>query len=360
MNKWGDILTEIFDFGKIDNESKVYLLKITNKSGAFVTITNYGCTIVSICVPDKNGVLTDVCLGYDTLEEYRENDGYLGMFVGRCANRIANGVFSLNGVTYKLAANNGVNHLHGGVNGFSSKVYDFEIKENTVKFTAVSRDGEEGYPGEMKITVEYTFTDDNQLIFNSRAVSSKDTIVNFTNHTYFDLNGQGSGKALEQKVQIFADGITEINENLIPTGKILPVKENKAFDFTEPKALKQDINMDDRQLKIANGYDHNFVLSGYYEKPYQIVALQKAARLIGEETSIVMDMYTTQPGMQMYTANFLTERKGKEGKIYRENDGVALETQNFPDAINHSDFPSPILKKGKMYGKMTVYKFSVI
>lgn len=353
-------MTEILNFGKIDNGKDVFLLKITNKSGAFVTITNYGCTIVSIFVPDKNGALTDVCLGYETLDEYVENDGYLGMFVGRCANRIAKGIFSLNGVTYKLQTNNGPNHLHGGVKGFSSKIFDFDIKGNTVKFTAASDDGEEGYPGKMTIDVEYSFTDENELILNYRAVSSKDTIINFTNHAYFDLNGQGSGKALEQKAQIFADGITEINENLIPTGKIISVKENKAFNFTEPKSLKQDINLDDSQLKIARGYDHNFVLSENYENSYGIYGLKKAAYFMGEETSIGMEVYTTQPGMQMYTANFLTERNGKQGKIYRENDGVALETQNFPDAVNHSNFPSPVLKAGDIYSQTTIYKFSIV
>lgn len=360
MNKWGDILTEILDFGKIDNETEIYLLKITNKSGAFVTISNYGCTVVSICVPDKNGVLTDVCLGYETLEEYMANDGYFGMFVGRCANRIDRGIFSLNGITYRLKTNNGLNHLHGGEKGFSSKVFDFEIKGNTVKFTAVSEDGDEGYPGKMTAEAEYSFTDKNELVMSFRAVSSEDTIVNFTNHAYFDLNGQGSGKALEQKVQIFAEGITEINENLIPTGKIISVKENKAFDFTEPKALEQDIDMDDRQLRTAGGYDHNFVISESYDSDYGIYGLKKAVRIFGGETSIAMEVYTTQPGMQMYTGNFITERKGKHGKKYGKNAGVALETQNFPDAVNHVNFPSPVLRKGGIYSQTTIYKFSVV
>lgn len=353
-------MTEILNFGKIDNNKDVFLLKITNKSGAFVTITNYGCTIVSICVPDKNAALTDVCLGYETLGEYIDNDGYLGMFVGRCANRIANGVFSLNGVTYKLDTNNGPNHLHGGVNGFSSKVFDFDVKGNTVKFTAQSEDGEEGYPGKMTVEVTYSFTDNNELVLNYKAVSSKDTIVNLTNHAYFDLNGQGSGLAMEQKAQIFAQGFTEINENLIPTGNMVVPKKNSPFDFSQPKALKQDIEAEDIQLKIAKGYDHNFVISENYENDYGIYGLKKAARLLGEETSIAMEVFTTQPGMQMYTGNFITDRKGKGGKRYSENSGVALETQNFPDAVNHSNFPSPVLKEGEIYDQTTIYRFSVI
>lgn len=352
-------MIEIFSFGKIEYNKQVSLIKITNKTGAFVMLYNYGCTIISIYVPDSQGNLTDVCLGYESLEEYRTQDGYVGMLVGRCANRIAKGAFSLNGVSYQLKTNNCLNHLHGGIEGFNSKVYDFEIKGNTVRFTAFSEDGEECYPGKLKIEAEYSFTDSNELILNYRAVSSKDTIVNLTNHAYFDLNGQGSGAAMEQKAMIFSGGITEIDKNLIPTGNIIPIKKNSPFDFSELKALKQDIGAEDEQLKIAGGYDHNFVISENYETGYGIYGLKKAARLVGENTSIAMEVYTTQPGMQMYTANFLTERKGKNGKTYRENSGVALETQNFPDAVNHENFPSPVLRAGDIYSQTTIYKFSV-
>lgn len=350
-------MTEIFKFGKDKSGADVFLLKITNRSGAYVTVSNYGCTIVSLWVPDKNGVLTDVCLGYETLEEYMKNDGYLGMVVGRCANRIAKGRFSLNGADYSLCTNNGPNHLHGGVKGFSSKTFDFEVKGSSVKFTAVSEDGEEGYPGRLVVEIRYSFTDDNRLVLDYRASSSRDTIVNLTNHAYFDLNGQGSGLAMEQKAVIFADGITEIDENLIPTGKMISPEKDSPFDFSQPKALKRDIGADDPQLKLAKGYDHNFVISEDYTGDYGVYGLKKAACLVGEKTSIAMEVFTTQPGMQMYTANFLTDRKGKMGKRYSENSGVALETQNFPDAVNHENFPSPVLKKGEIYSQTTMYRF---
>lgn len=356
--EWGEILTEVLKFGRL-NGKEVFLIKITNSSGAFVTISNYGCTITSICVPDKNGKLTDVCLGYETLDEYVENDGYLGMFVGRCANRIAGGRFSLNGTEYCLKTNNGANHLHGGEKGFSSKVFDFSIKGNTVKFTAVSEDGEEGYPGRMTLEVSYSFTNANELVLDYRAVSSKDTIINLTNHAYFDLNGQGSGFAMEQKAMIFSEGITEINENLIPTGNIIQPEKDSPFDFSRIKPLGKDIGADDSQLITANGYDHNFVISEDYSTDYGIYGLKKAAYLVGGITSIAMEVLTTQLGMQMYTANFLSERKGKNGRRYSENSGVALETQNFPDAVNHKNFPSPVLKEGEIYSQTTIYKFSI-
>ena len=353
-------MTEIYDFGKTCKGEKTCLFQITNMQGAFATVTNYGCTLVSLFVPDKNDALTDVCLGYETLQEYEKSDGYLGMLVGRCANRIAKGKFSLNGKNYTLAVNNGVNHLHGGINGFSSKVFGFEVKGNTIKFTAVSDDGEKGYPGKITLTACYSFTDENELILKYNAVSSEDTIINITNHTYFDLNGQGSGHAMEQKAMIFSRGITEIDENLIPTGKIISPEKNSPFDFSNLKPLCRDLNADNPQLKIAGGYDHNFVLNGDYDSSYGIFGLRKAAYLVGDDTSIAMEVYTTQPGMQMYTANFLTDRKGVIRKRNTKNAGVALETQNFPDAINHKEFPSPVLKQGEIYSHTTIYKFLTV
>lgn len=336
---------------------EVSLYKLTNSLGAYITVLDYGCTITSVVVPDKNGRLTDVALGYETLDEYVKNDGYLGMLVGRCANRIAKGRFTLDGREYSLAVNNGPNHLHGGINGFSGKVFDCSALGNTLRFSAFSPDGEENYPGSLTLIAEYSFTDDCELILNYKAVTDKRTIVNITNHSYFDLNGQGSGRAMEQSVRIFADALTEIDDTSIPTGVLRPLKKGDPFDFSEPKELGRDINAEDIQLKMGTGYDHNFVLSDNFTGEYGIYGLKYAAQVTGRETGIVMDIFTTMPGMQMYTANFLDNRNGKNGKTYDLRCGAAFETQNFPDAVNHPDFPSPVLEPLQIYDNTTIYRF---
>lgn len=353
-------MTEVEKFGTLENGQAVFCYKITNKNGAYIRVLNYGCTIVSVCVPDRNGRLTDVALGYESLDEYVSLDGYLGMLVGRCANRIAEGRFILNGKQYQLAVNNGPNHLHGGIHGFSSRIFDCKCGENTLEFTLVSEDGDENYPGKLTLTALYRFTDDNEIVLNYRAESTADTVVNITNHSYFDLNGQGSSKAMEQRVKLYSGAFADINENMIPMGELRKIEKGSPFDFSEFKALGKDINADDEQLVLANGYDHSFSLDGECVDKYGVSGIKPAAELLSDGTGIKMEIFTTQPAVQMYTANFLTPREGKNGAVYAQRSAVAFETQNFPDAVNQSNFPSPVLRASEIYDHTTVYRFSNI
>ncbi len=354
------MLIEVKNFGMLSDGGEALLYKIGNSTGAYITVTNYGATVVSVCVPDKNGRLTDVCLGYETLREYVGDGGYLGKLVGRCANRIAGGRFRLNGKEYSLPVNNAPNHLHGGVNNFSAKLFDCEYSGNTLRFTLFSADGEEGYPGNLRLVAEYSFTENNEIVLNYKAVCDADTVVNITNHSYFDLNGQGSGKAMEQKIRLYADAVVEANDNMIPTGKLRALAKGDPFDFSEFKRLSDDIQADDEQLKIGGGYDHCFVLSGNFTSQYGIYNLKHAADAVGEDTGIKMEIFTTKPGMQIYTANFLGDKKGKDGARYADRSGVAFETQYYPDAVNHSEFPSPVLKPLDIYSHTTIYRFTTV
>ena len=340
---------QVREFGKTADGRTVSLYRMTNASGAYVEVLDYGCTLHSICVPDNKGTLTDVCLGYDTVAEYEANDGYLGAFIGRHANRIREGKFTLNGVDYTLAVNNGPNHLHGGLKGFDKVVWATSVASDRLLFTHTSPDGDEGYPGTLILSLVYSFDDDNTLTLAYDAVCDADTVVNFTNHCYFNLNGQGSGTATDLLLQIHADEFTENDENCLPTGQVLSV-EGTPFDFREPKAIGRDIEADDQNLKNGKGYDHNFVLRGE--------GLREVCVLSSEKTGIVCTTRTTQPGIQIYTGNFLTERKGKGGTAYNFRDAVCLETQHFPDAVHHEGFPSAVLKKGETYHQVTKYTFT--
>ncbi|MBR5288836.1 MAG: galactose mutarotase [Clostridia bacterium] len=319
----------------------------TLKNGAVsAVILDYGCTIQSLIVPDKNGKPVDVVLGYDTVKGYEDGDGYLGAAIGRVGNRIAKGKFTLNGKDYTLAVNNGPNHLHGGLVGFDSVIWDAKVSEDALAFTRLSPDGEEGYPGNLLVTITYRLLD-NALEITYDAKTDAPTLINLTNHSYFNLNGGGS--VLDHVLQVNADRFCEGDPDCLPTGKLLAVA-GTPFDFNEPKKIGRDIGMDDIQLKNGGGYDHNFCLSDPAE-------IKKAAVLASEETGIEMTTTTTLPGMQVYSANFLTEREGKGGVSIGYRYALCLETQRYPDAIHNPDFPCVVLTPEKDYHEVTTYTF---
>lgn len=338
-------------FGITSKGQDVHLYKLTNSGGSYVNILDLGCTVQSIFVPDRDGKLRDVALGYDNVAQYEANSAYLGAVVGRHANRIKDGRFVLNGKEYKLAVNNGPNHLHGGVEGFNLKVFDCAgYDDKLITFRYLSPDGEEGYPGNLDVTVTYQFTDDNSLIMKNYAATDADTVVNLTNHLYFNLSGEGNGTILDHNLKLYASRYTENDENCLPTGVIAGV-DGTPFDFRKAKPIGRDINQQNQQLANGHGYDHNFVLDGDGYKP--------VADLLSAESGVGLFAYTTMPGVQIYTANFLDERRGKTG-IYKENYGVCIETQYFPNAMEHPHFPSPVLCKGEVYDHTTMYQFTAV
>lgn len=338
-------------FGTTRNGTPVHRFRMENANGASVTVMNYGCTITSILVPDRDGALTDVCLGYSTLAEYEQNNGYLGAVVGRHANRIEKGLFTLNGQEYHLAVNDGPNHLHGGLCGFDKRVWDASVSDNSVTFHRRSPDGEEGYPGNLEVYVTYTFTDDNRLRLQYRAETDADTVVNLTNHCYFNLSGEGNGTIRDHILQIPAVSFTENDADCLPTGRILAV-EGSPFDFRSPKEIGLEIGADCPQIKNGKGYDHNFVLNGGTGK-------KTAAVLASPRTGIEMTVTTNMPGVQFYSGNVLDGPIGKSGVPYEPNMGLCLETQYFPNAMQHPQFPSPVLKRGDMYVHDTEFSFGI-
>lgn len=337
------ILMEPFGTTKKGEAVERYILQ--NKRGTRVSVLNFGGIVQSILTADKNGAMRDVVLGYDTLGQYEDDrDTYVGALVGRVANRIACGRFTLEGKEYALAVNNGPNHLHGGVEGFDRKVCRAAVSNDALLLYFVSPDGEEGYPGTLRCCVQYRLDEDDALHIRYRAEADAPTPVNLTNHSYFNLGGE----AMAHTLQIFSDAITENDETSIPTGKVLPVA-GTAFDFTEPKPIGSDIGAEDEQLRRGNGYDHNFILRGE--------GMREAAVLRSAESGITMTVETDCPAMQVYTANFFGDRVGKGGTPYRNCCAVALETQSFPDALNHENFPSSVLCPGEVYESETVYRF---
>ena len=341
-------------FGEI-NGKKVELISMTNKEGNTIKLTNYGATLVWLEVPDRDGNKENITFGYETLEAYLNGDPYFGSVVGRYANRIAMGKFILDDVEYNLAINNPPNTLHGGPGGWHSVVWDIEIiekegEEPSVKFTYTSPDMEEGYPGEVKAEAIYSWTDDNELVIEYKCSTDKNTVLNVTNHAYFNLHGAGNGDILDHELMISASMFTPVDENLIPTGELRPV-EGTPFDFTEPKVIGDRIEQDYDQLRLGLGYDHNFILDNKSE-PDAMVYEPGSGRLI--------EMTTDQPGVQFYCGNFLNgQEKGHGGKIYEYRSGLCLETQHFPDSPNQPDFPSTVLEPGKPFTSKTVYHFSV-
>ncbi len=344
-------------FGKTPDGHEADLYILGNKNGMEVAITNYGATIVRMIVPDRHGKFEDVALGFDSLEGYTVNKPYFGATIGRYANRIAHGKFTLDGHVYTLPKNNGDNTLHGGTVGFNKGLWKAEDVSTpaaaAVQMSYVSKDGDQGFPGNMSVDVRFTLSDDNSLKIEYAATSDKDTVVNLTNHSYFNLAGQGHGTILGQEMTLHASRFTPVNANLIPTGQILSVK-GTPLDFTKATAIGARINADYEQLKLAHGYDHNFVLDG---NPMRKAVL--AARAYDPGSGRVLEVWTNQPGIQFYSGNFLDGTvAGKGGVKYPFRSGFALETQHFPDSPNQPKFPSTELKAGRWFRSTTTYKFS--
>jgi aldose 1-epimerase len=340
-------------FGKTEDGQPVDLYLLTNKNGMEAAITNYGGTVVSLKVADRNGKFEDVVLGYDNLDGYATGKAYIGATVGRYANRIAHATFTLDGTTYTLAKNDGDNHLHGGFNKRVWTAKDVSsIAGQALELTYLSKDGEEGFPGNLPVKVVYTLTDQNELKIDYSATTDKDTVLNLTNHAYFNLAGQGNGDILQQQVMIKADRFTPIDATSIPTGELRSVK-GTPFDFTNSTAIGARIDQDDQQLKLGRGYDHNFVLNGDTMR-----ALFLAAQAYDPHSGRVLEVFTTEPGIQLYTGNFLDGIHGKDGKVYNRRYAFCLETQHFADSPNRPNFPSTELKPGQHFQSTTVYKFS--
>lgn len=321
-----------------------------------VDIINFGGIIVSISVPDRNGKVSDVALGYRDIEKYIHNDGYIGALIGRHGNRIEDARFELNGKVYELAQNDGKNHLHGGNVGFHNVVWKAEtaVEKGAEKLvlTRTSPDGEENYPGNLDVKVEYSLSEENELKIDYSAVSDKDTVVNLTNHAYFNLAGHGAGDVLEHRIYINADRFTPVNNECIPTGEIRSVK-GTVMDFTKMKGIGEGINSGDEQIANGQGYDHNWVLNT--DGNINEVAVE----LYEPESGRLMQVFTTKPGVQFYSGNFLTEKLiGKDNTTYGKRAGLCLETQYFPNAMKHKHFPSPVLKANEKYHHTTIYKFS--
>jgi aldose 1-epimerase len=339
-------------FGKLPDGMEVEQYVLANRGGMKAKIITYGAILTELDAPDRAGTMGDVVLGFDNLDGYLKGHPFFGATVGRVANRIAKGKFTLGGKDYRLAVNNGPNALHGGRKGFDKVVWKAEPKETpdgpSVAFSYQSSDGEEGYPGNLSATVTYTLTNDNALKIDYMATTDKPTPVNLTNHTYFNLAGPNSHDILNHEILFNADEYTPADETLIPTGEIKSVRDTP-LDFTEPRKIGARI----AQLKPnPGGYDHNIVLRSS-------AGLNLAARVTEPTTGRVMEMYTTEPGVQFYTGNFLDGKlKGKGGIAYSKHSGFCLEAQHFPDSVNHPKFPSVILKPGETYRQTTVYKFS--
>jgi aldose 1-epimerase len=341
---------KVNEFGIMPDGTVINSYQLENDNGITIKIINYGGTITNIFVPDKDGKSGDIVLGFDNLPNYLTKHPYFGAIIGRYANRIGNASFTLDGQTFKLAPNDGVNHLHGGPLGFDKKVW-LGVKNKTTEFVSVklaceSPDGEESYPGNLLVEVEYILNNQNELVINYTASTDKKTHVNLTNHSYFNLNGC-EGDICDYILQIDADYITENDEASIPTGKILSVK-NTAFDFRDPKRIGKDIG------SIPPGYDHNFVLNGNSGH------LRKIARVEDLVSGRALEVLTTEPGVQFYTTNHAHDIKGKDGKVYNEHSAFCLETQHYPDSPNKQNFPSTVLNPGETYLQTTIFRFGLV
>ena len=344
-------------FGKTSDGRPVDLYTLTNQKGMEVAITNFGGIVVSLRAPDRTGKFDDVVLGYDSLDGYLTNKAFFGAVIGRYGNRIAHGKFTLNGQTYTLPKNDGDNTLHGGPEAFNKKLWTAKdvssSKGQALELTYMSPDGEEGFPGNLNAKVVYTLNDQNELTIAYSATTDKDTVVNLTNHSYFNLAGQGTGDILRHELMIKGDHITAVDETLIPTGELRPVK-GTPFDFTHATAIGARIDQDDPQLKLGKGYDHNWVLNDHGSRSPVLVA-----EAYEPKSGRVLQVLSTEPGVQFYSGNFLDGTiQGKGNKVYNQRYGFCLETQHFPDSPNHPKFPSTTLKPGQTYSTTTVFKFS--
>jgi aldose 1-epimerase len=342
-------------FGTAPDGTEVNLYTLRNVNGMEVGICNYGGLVIFLKVPDRNGKFADVVLGYDNLPDYIKDSPYFGALIGRYGNRIAKGKFTLDGKEYTLAVNNGPNALHGGLKGFDKVVWEprflASLEGPCLELLYTSKDGEEGYPGTLSVKATYTLTEDNALKLEYIATTDKDTIVNLTHHSYFNLAGKGD--ILKHQVMIPADKFTPVDKTLIPTGELKPV-DGTPFDFRTPTAIGARIGQDDEQLKFGNGYDHNWVVN---KQPGQLTLM---ARVYEPTTGRVMEVWSTEPGLQFYSGNFLDgKNKGKGGWGYQFRNGFCMEPQHYPDSPNHPNFPSVVLKPGQTYLNTIIYKFSV-
>ncbi|MCK9269383.1 MAG: aldose epimerase family protein [Bacteroidales bacterium] len=335
-------------FGEVDGQ-QVFAYTITNQNKLTVKLITYGGIITHLWVPDAKGELADVVAGYDSLQQYAAGTHYFGALVGRFANRIARGTFTLQGKMYQLARNNDANHLHGGNEGFDKKVWqaeDFIFADSAgVVLTLTSPDGDEGYPGNLQLKITYTLTNCNELKIDYSATTDAPTILNLTHHSYFNLDGHNSGAILDHKLQINGEAYLPVSQTLIPTGEIKPV-EGSPMDFRQPHVIGERI------AEVAGGYDHTWVLKNKHDS-----TLQLAARLWAPTSGRLLEVYTDQPGIQFYAGNMLENEKGKQGALYNQHDALCLETQHFPDSPNHPDFPSVVLRPGEKFVSQTVYKF---
>lgn len=351
-------------FGTVDggpehpeNGKAVEIYTLTNSRGMEVTVLTYGGILQSIKVPDRRGKLENVTLGYDNLDDYVNNNGpYFGAIIGRYGNRIGGASFELDGVEYELAANNGPNNLHGGNFGFDKRVWTVEDTGSDrhsawIELSYTSPDGEEGFPGTLDTTVTYTLTNRNQIKMDYHATTDAPTVVNLTNHAYWNLDGEGSGSILDHKLKLNASHYTPVDDTLIPTGDI-PSVEGTPFDFTRSTKIGERIRDDNEQLRFGRGYDHNWVLDRKGD------GLELAARLSDRDSGRVLSVWTTEPGIQFYSGNFLDGTiYGTSGRAYRQGDGLALETQHYPDSPNKPEFPSTVLEPGDVYETTTIYQF---
>ncbi|MBE5921807.1 MAG: galactose mutarotase [Lachnospiraceae bacterium] len=345
------------DFGKAKDGTPVSLYTVTNKNGVVAAFTDFGAILVSLTVPDKNGGMADVVLGYDNVESYYDNGPNFGATIGRHANRIGKATFTLNGKEYKLDLNDGNNNLHGGFNGYHKRVWNatsyVTAAGETMEFTYHSPDGDQGFPGNLDISVKYTLTDDNEIVIAYDATSDADTVINLTNHSYFNLAGHASGDTLKQKVWIDSDEFTFADEESIPNGEIRKTA-GTPMDFSVMKPIADGIDADYDQIVWGKGFDHNWILKTVPGR------LSLVATMVDEESGRAMDVYTDLPGMQFYSGNFLDGTEiGKGGVPYIQRSGVCFETQYYPNAINVPEFSQPVLKAGETYRTATVYKFYV-
>ncbi len=345
-------------FGKTSKNEEVTLYILKNSNGMTATFSDYGAVLVSLLVPDSKGKLDDVVLGYSSVGAYETNGPGLGSFIGRHANRIGNASFEINGKKYELEKNNGENNLHGGSVGYNKVMYETEFFEEeegcTIEFSRLSPHMEQGFPGNLDVCVTYTLTEDNELVIEYLAVPDEDTLVNLTNHTYFNLAGHNSGTILNHKILIDADQFTPTTDDLIPTGELRDVT-GTPMDFRTLKRIGEEIESDYIPLKQGSGYDHNYVLKTSQDE------VVKVAELVEETTGRKMEVYTDTPGIQIYTANHLSEQVGcKDGATYHPYDGVCFETQFFPNSCNTKEFKSCLIKAGEEYDYTTVYRFTTI
>ncbi len=346
----------IKNFSKLLDGKETTLCVLANRKGAELAITNYGAKIVSLMVPDRDGRLTDVVTGHNSIDEYLvSEEPYFGAICGRYGNRIANGRFTLDGVTYQLPINNGPNCLHGGIKGFNAVVWDVnQIDDQTVELKYTSADGEEGFPGQLDTTVVYHLTDENEVVISYHAVTSKPTVLNLTNHSYFNLSGQGDPSINDHLLTINADYYLPTDETSIPYGSQAPV-EGTPMDFRTPHEVGERIDEDFEALNFGKGYDHTYILKKKEENE-----LSFCARCSSPKTGIAMECYTTQPGVQLYTGNWMTGNfVGKNGKRYPTRAALCLETQHYPDSPNKPEYPSVVLRPGETFQSKTVYKFMV-